>query len=108
VVFQGGGAVGAAAFGLLAQHAGLSSALLAAGIGLVLVALAGLLMPFKAISPDDLMPAGDWPDPQLVTERPPTGPVLVTIEYRPEPAGCSETSSTSSTRVVSLDAEQVE
>ena len=85
VVFQGGGAVGAAAFGLLAQHAGLSSALLAAGIGLALVALAGLLMPFKAISPADLMPAGDWPDPQLVTERPPSGPVLVTVEYRPKP-----------------------
>ena len=85
VIFQGAGALSAAAFGLLAQHAGLSSALLAAGIGLALVALAGLLMPFKAISPADLMPAGDWPDPQLVTERPPSGPVLVTVEYRPKP-----------------------
>jgi MFS family permease len=85
VVFQGAGAVSAAAFGVLAQHAGLSPAPLAAAIGLALVALAGLLMPFKAISAGDLMPAGDWPDPQLVTEHPPSGPVLVTVEYRPKP-----------------------
>ena len=83
VVFQGGGAAGAAAFGVLAQHAGLGTALLAAGIGLALVALLGLLMPFKAISPGDLIPAGDWPDPHLVTAETQRGPVMVTVEYRP-------------------------
>jgi MFS family permease len=85
VVFQGGGAVGAALFGVLAQKAGLSSALLIAGVGLALVATAGLFLPFKAISPRDLLPAGDWPDPQIVSEAPPSGPVLVTVEYRPKP-----------------------
>ena len=85
VVFQGGGALGAAAFGAVAQNAGLSSALLSAGVGLALVGAAGPLIPFKAITPSDLLPAGDWPDPQLVTETSPSGPVLVTIEYRPKP-----------------------
>ena len=85
VVFQGGGALGAAAFGVLAQNAGLSPALLSAGVGLALVATAGLLTPFEAIAPSDLLPAGDWPDPQLVGEPAPAGPVLVTIEYRPKP-----------------------
>lgn len=85
VIFQGGGALGAAIFGVLAQSAGLSAALLTAGLGLALVAVVGALLPFKAIAPRDLLPAGDWPDPQLVTETAPTGPVLVTLEYHPKP-----------------------
>lgn len=84
VVFQGGGALGAAAFGTVAQSAGLSAALLAGGVGLALAGAAGLLVPFKAIDPSELLPAGDWPSPQLVTETPPSGPVQVTIEYRPK------------------------
>ena len=83
VIFQGGGALGSAAFGVVAQDVGLSSALLAAAGGLLLVALAGLLLPFKAISSQDLLPAGDWPDPQLIGASATDGPVLVTIEYRP-------------------------
>lgn len=64
VIFQGGGALGSAAFGVLAQNARLTGALLlAAAVGLALVALAGVWLPFRAISPQDLLPAGDWPDP---------------------------------------------
>jgi MFS family permease len=85
VIFQGGGAVGSAAFGALAQHAGLTVALLGAAAGLALVALAGMWLPFKAIAPQDLLPAGDWPDPQLVAATATDGPVLVTVEYRPRP-----------------------
>ena len=85
VIFQGGGALGAATFGVLAQNAGLRAALLTAGIALAFVAGAGLLLPFKAIASRDLLPAGDWPDPQLVDQTAPTGPVLVTLEYRPKP-----------------------
>jgi len=84
VIFQGGGALGSAAFGVLAQNAGLTAALLTAAIGLVLVALAGLRMPFKAIPPAELLPAGDWPAPQLVGSAS-QGPVQVTLEYRPRP-----------------------
>jgi MFS family permease len=85
VIFQGGGAAGSAAFGLVAQNAGLTAALLATAAGLALVALAGVWMPFGAISPPDLLPAGDWPDPQLVSASTPEGPVMVTVEYRPRP-----------------------
>ena len=84
VVFQGGGALGSAAFGVVAQSAGLRDALIVAAAGLALVAVAGTRLPFKAISPLDLLPAGDWPDPRLVDAAGPDGPVLVTLEYRPK------------------------
>ena len=89
VIFQGGGALGAVAFGALAQSAGLTTALLAAAIGLAFVALVGLRLPFKAIPPSDLLPAGDVPDPQLVDAAAPALPVLVTVSYRPMP-GCEQ------------------
>jgi len=85
VIFQGGGALGSAAFGVVAQNAGLRDALCVAAAGLALVAVAGTRLPFKAISPRDMLPAGDWPDPRLVDATGPAGPVLVTLEYRPKP-----------------------
>jgi MFS family permease len=85
VIFQGGGALGSAGFGVLAQNVGLRGALLVAAIGLAVVAVAGLRLPFKTISPHQLLAAGDWPDPQLVGAMEPSGPVLVTLEYRPRP-----------------------
>jgi predicted MFS family arabinose efflux permease len=85
VIFQGGGALGSAVFGVIAQNAGLTVALLAAAVALALVAVAGIRLPFKAISPHDLLPAGDWPEPQLIGATATDGPVLVTLEYRPRP-----------------------
>jgi MFS family permease len=85
VVFQGGGALGSAVFGVVAQDAGLNQALLFAAAGLALVALAGVWLPFKAISTHDLLPAGDWPDARLVGATEPDRPVLVTVEYRARP-----------------------
>jgi hypothetical protein len=85
VIFQGGGAIGSAMFGLIAESTGLKDALLIAAAGLVLVTLAGLRLPFKAISPADLLPAGDWPSPRLLDATGSDGPVQVTIEYRPRP-----------------------
>jgi hypothetical protein len=82
---RGGGALGSAAFGVIAQNAGLTGALLTASIGLTLVALAGLWLPFKAIPPAELLPAGDWPAPRLAGATATDGPVLVTLEYRPRP-----------------------
>ena len=85
VIFQGGGALGSAAFGVVAERVGLTAALLAAAVGLALVAVVGVWLPFKEIAPEDLLPAGDWPDPQLVRASGGDGPVLVTVEYRPLP-----------------------
>jgi hypothetical protein len=57
-----------------------------AAIGLAAVAVVGLWLPFKGIAPADLLPAGDWPDPHLVTTPGRSeGPVLVSVEYRPLP-----------------------
>jgi MFS family permease len=89
VVFQGGSAAGSAAFGVAAQRAGLAPSLLAAAAGLALGPLAGLRYRFQAIPPQDLVPAGDWPAPNLAaggpTRGPTRGPVMVTVEYRALP-----------------------
>ena len=90
VVFQGGNAVGSAVMGIVAEHAGLSPALLAAATGLALGPLAGLAWRFQPMKPEDLLPAGDWPAPHLAGPASPdcdgpAGPVLVTVEYRARP-----------------------
>jgi MFS family permease len=85
VVFQGGGAVGAAVMGVLAVRAGLSLTLAVAAAGLALGPLAALRWRFKSIPPAELLPAGDWPAPQLTTDQAPEGPVLVTVEYWARP-----------------------
>ena len=85
VIFQGAGAAGSAAFGALAQSTGLTTALLTAAIGLALATIVGLWLPLRAIAPRELLPAGDWPDPQLIGAQSTDGPVLVTLEYRPKP-----------------------
>jgi MFS family permease len=85
IVFQGGNAVGSAVLGLLAQHLGLSPTLLITAIGLALGPLAGLRYRFQVIPPQQLLPAGDWPAPVLADgEAPGAGPVMVSIEYRPQ------------------------
>jgi MFS family permease len=82
IVFQGGNAVGSAVMGILAERAGLSTTFLVAGVALALGPLAGLRYRFQTIPPEDLLPAGDWPAPQLATADAPLGPVMVTVEYR--------------------------
>jgi MFS family permease len=85
VVFQGGSAIGSLAFGLAAQYTGLAPALLAAAAGLAAGPLAGLRYRFQPIPPGQLLPAGDWPAPNLADEAPPGGPVMVSVEYRALP-----------------------
>jgi hypothetical protein len=41
--------------------------------------LLGLRSPFQPIAPAELLPAGDWPTPQLATDGSPTDPVMVTL-----------------------------
>jgi predicted MFS family arabinose efflux permease len=85
VVFQGGSAVGSVAFGVTAQHIGLTAALLVAAAGLALGPLAGLRYRFQTIPPEEFLPAGDWPAPNLAAAGPPGGPVMVSVVYRALP-----------------------
>ena len=81
IVFQGGGAVGSAVVGITAEHLGLSPTFLIAGVALALGPLAGLHYRFQSIPAKDLVPAGDWPQPELAVDSSPVGPIMVTIEY---------------------------
>jgi MFS family permease len=83
IVFQGGNAVGSAVLGVTAEHLGLSPTLLITAVGLTLGPLAGLRYRFRPIPPAQLLPAAEWPVPNLATGDPATGPVMVTVEYRP-------------------------
>jgi MFS family permease len=89
VVFQGGNAVGSAAMGISAEHFGLFRTLLVAAVALLLGPLAGLRWRFQSIPPESLLPAGDWPQPQLSADDPAGGPVMVSVEYHPRD-GCSD------------------
>jgi predicted MFS family arabinose efflux permease len=94
VVFQGGNAIGSAVMGVVAGAAGLTVTLVIAAAGLALGPLAGLAWRFQTIRPEELLPAGDWPAPQLVAtpsgDTSPEGPVLVTVEYRARPDAAGE------------------
>jgi MFS family permease len=86
MVFQGGNAIGSAVMGLAAAHAGLSATLAIAAAGLALGPLAGLVWRFRPIAPQELLPGGDWPAPQLAPDgEAPEGPVLVTAVYWARP-----------------------
>jgi predicted MFS family arabinose efflux permease len=92
IVFQGGNAVGSALLGLMAQRVGLTTTFLLVAVALVVGPAAGLRYRFMAIPPRDLLPAGDWPAPQVtaVDDDEPTGPVMVSTEYRPRPGQRAE------------------
>jgi MFS family permease len=81
VVFQGGTAVGSALAGVLAQHTGLSVTMAVVAGGLMLGPLVGLRYRLHPISPEELLPTGDRPQPVLVGSVAPGGPVQVTVEY---------------------------
>jgi predicted MFS family arabinose efflux permease len=87
IVFQGGNAVGSAVLGLLAARAGLTPTFVIVAVALALGPVAGLRLPFQAIPPGELQPAGDWPAPQAIGagDGEPAGPVMVSVEYRPRP-----------------------
>lgn len=82
VVFAAGMALGSLAWGALAQHAGLATALLSAAAGVVVAAAVALRFRLHSAESLDLAPSGHWPEPvpgeSLEHDR---GPVLVTVEY---------------------------
>ncbi|MFL9842579.1 MFS transporter [Sphingomonas sp. ST-64] len=83
----GGMAGGSWLFGWLTNHHGVAVALLVAAGAQLLSAAAGMLVPLPRIEEIDLDPRGTWhePDTQVPVEAR-SGPVVVTIDYRIEPA----------------------
>ena len=83
LVFQGGQAVGAFGWGLLATHTSTSVALTAVAscmaAGLLLSSRRHKLATTVAL---DMTPVAHWSEPELSMEPDPARPVLVTIEYR--------------------------
>jgi predicted MFS family arabinose efflux permease len=83
LVYQGSFALGSAAWGAVAQRAGLHAALVSAGIGTI----GSVMFAFFARLPDstaDLSPWNHWRMPVLVKELGTDldqGPVLVSVEY---------------------------
>jgi MFS family permease len=82
LTFQGGQAIGAVIWGLVATAAGVEWAFAAAGacvaIGVAVGALGAPLLGREL----DLRPAGEWSEPHLVVDpAPEDGPVLVVVEW---------------------------
>src|SRR6202044_3874360 len=87
LVFQGAMAVGSVIWGAVATRIGLRSALLCAGIALIVAAAATFRLKLAGLRELDTSPSGHWPEPILVIERHEEhGPVLVTVEYLIDPA----------------------
>ena len=86
LVFMGGMAVGSAAWGAVAAHFGVTTALTCAALGLIIGIAASLR--YTLIDGDELnlAPSAHWPEPVVVVEpKPEQGPVLVQIEYWIDP-----------------------
>jgi len=91
VVFMAGMALGSILWGQVATRIGIPAALTIAALGMV--AAIGLTWRFKLGQHQvlDFRPTLDWPAPVLAeTPEPDSGPVMVTIEYRVQPAKRAE------------------
>lgn len=91
LVFQGGQAIGAVAWGALATHTSTKTALTVVAIGMTL----GLLLSSRrhrlatAIALD-MTPVSVWTEPDLSIEPEPHRPVLITMAYQVPPENHSE------------------
>lgn len=91
VVFAGGQALGALAWGVLAGAAGLTFAQLAAAGVLLAAGLTVRVWPLRDTRGLNRDPAAYWPEPQLVVEpEPRAGPILITANYRVKPENVDE------------------
>lgn len=83
----GGMAIGAWALGLVAEHYTVSIGLLVGATVLMAVILIGLVLPLPQVEDLNLDPLSRWKEPEAaVPLEPRSGPVVITIEYRIEPA----------------------
>ncbi|MFH8709365.1 MFS transporter [Streptomyces rubrogriseus] len=86
VVFQGGQALTAPLWGMLADGVGLASAMLIGAVLLVGSALSVRRWPMHNAEGIDPSPSAHWPVPPLVFDPGPAdGPVLVSVTYRVAP-----------------------
>jgi MFS family permease len=91
LVFQAGFTGASAGWGAVATRWGLSTAFLAAGALLVVVTAALARLRISADERLDFTPSRHWPKPKVVGEPDPeSGPVLVELEYRIDPARAAE------------------
>jgi MFS family permease len=87
LVLQGGLAAGSAIWGWLAQRAGIDAAFLGAAAALGVGAIVTLRLRIAPHEQLDLAPTRHWPDPaSLPLSELASGPVLVEVEYRVDPA----------------------
>jgi quinol monooxygenase YgiN len=91
LVFQGGTAVGSLAWGGLAGVLGVDSAMVAAGVGMLLSLAAAFFFPLRSAESLDLKTSAYWPEPDFVPESiGDSGPAFVTVEYRVDPLHAEE------------------
>jgi quinol monooxygenase YgiN len=91
VVFQAGIAGGSALWGAIATARDTTAAFCAAGAALLVGALALARVRLAPDEGQDLTPTHHWPEPRVVgAPDPESGPVLVEIEYRIDPARAAE------------------
>jgi MFS family permease len=82
----GGMALGSWGFGFLAEHLGVTVALLGAGGCQLLAVATGLFAPLPKLEALDLDPLGRWSEPDTsVPVEPRSGPVFITIAYHIPP-----------------------
>jgi MFS family permease len=83
----GGIAFGAWMWGYVATHSGLTGALVASGIALILTPLIGLVLPMPPVSTADVEMVEIAREPEValaITAR--SGPIVIEIDYRVDPA----------------------
>lgn len=91
LVFQGSMVLGSLLWGTLAQHTSLSTALATAAVGLIVCVLLTRRFRLRCAEKLDLQASLHWDQPRIAFEPCPNdGPVLITLEYRIDPANAEE------------------
>ena len=91
LVFQGCMALGSLLWGAIAQQAGISVALTTGGVGLIASVVLTTRYRLRCVEKLDLSASLHWNQPIHAFEPCPNdGPVLVTLEYRVDPANAEE------------------
>ncbi len=91
LVFFGSLAGGNALWGTVAKHTSIRTALVAAGVGLIIGLVVTRRCRLPVVEELDTAPAEDWPTPTVVGDfDPENGPVVVMVEYKIAPANAKE------------------